>query len=272
MHGESEAGSVVVRFLDHYSEFGSGGHSWTAQVLKAAIDQAPSPVRKKLLAVKVYAEFMSAIEDLGALCIAIRHRDDRNGLIYAYLTCGQRGNPDAPDTSLRDIFELMQPGLGFASALMVPNLQELLADNPALKESPVPQLYDELGTLLSTASKVYLFDERALVRAYNKTKHGFVVVEDSNIFQSDSPDVAESTVWIVVDNPDFTLDSAKVSSPVELYEIRLVDIAPMIDRIATIRGAVVGLCELVIYLLGRRLISAADHMANSSGLPPADTE
>jgi len=256
MQDESEAGSVVIRFLDHYRKFGSGGHSWTAQVLKAAIDQAPSPARKKLLAVKVYAEFMSAIEDLGALCIAIRHRDDRNGLIYAYLTCGQRGNPYAPDTSLRDIFELMQPGLGFASALKVPSLQELLEDNPALNESPV----------------LYLFDARGLVRAYNKTKHGFVVVEDSNIFQSDTPDIAESTVWIVVDNPDFTRDSATISSPVELYEIRLGDIDPMIDRIATIHGAVVGLCELVNYFLDRRLVSAADHMPNVPGLPSAEAE
>jgi hypothetical protein len=83
MMGDVNHDSVIVRFLDHYKEYGSMGHLLAAQALRDTILSAREPAKRKLLAVKIYAEFMAAIEDLGALCVAIRHREGTTGLIHA---------------------------------------------------------------------------------------------------------------------------------------------------------------------------------------------
>ncbi len=117
MADQANGDSVIVRFLDHYQEFGSRGHLTAAQAMAAAIESTDDLPQRKLLAAKVYGELAAAIEDLSALCIAIRHRNDEAGLIYAYLTYGQQRNHYAPQTGLRQVFELLQHGDGLSTAL-----------------------------------------------------------------------------------------------------------------------------------------------------------
>lgn len=258
--GESTQESVIVRFLDNYRTYGSFGHLWAAQSFQEAIGTADDIKRRQLLTVKIYGEFVSAIEDLGALCVAIKHRNDELGLIYAYLTYGQGRNPNAPKTRLPEILRLMEDGDGLTSALALPSLADILSRNPALSNTILPDLYQQTNTVLAVASKSYSASDGLLVRAYNKVKHGFVVVDDLSLF-GDHPEPSEKNeTWIIVDNPVFSKKNPPEDSTLlEPVAVDLADIGPMVDRIATIRGAVEVLCRLVIHLLQEGAINATHH-------------
>ncbi len=81
---------MTIEFLRDYASFGSRGHLLLVQAIEEKMRAVDDANAKKLLTVKIYQEFMSALEDLGALCIAIRHRDEGMGLVYNYLTYGQK--------------------------------------------------------------------------------------------------------------------------------------------------------------------------------------
>jgi hypothetical protein len=253
--------SMILRFLDDYVYFGSFGHLLTAQTLLSAIQSTTDVRNQKLLAVKVYSEFGGAIEDLVAMCIAIRHRDDPNGLIYAYLTYGQsqRRNPLAPSTQVREMLRHFEAKDGLVTGLQLPSLEQILASDPSLGNSTLPPCYQEVNNLLAKVAEMYFTDDEALVRVYNKTKHGFVVVEDVNLLFGKLPDIRKDQTWIIGDNPNFRGEQTPNDCPIERTEIRLYDVAPLIDRIATIRSAVFATCQIVIYLLRRGLITATFH-------------
>ena len=79
---------VATKFLRNYHEFGSRAHPITVASLSATIEETANAEDCKLLAVKIFSEFMAALEDLGAMSIAIRHRDEGVGLVYSFLTYG----------------------------------------------------------------------------------------------------------------------------------------------------------------------------------------
>ncbi|MBW7884653.1 MAG: hypothetical protein H3C34_18845, partial [Caldilineaceae bacterium] len=172
----------------------------------------------------------------------------------------QSRNPNAPSTQILEIFKLMQQGEALASALELPPLEDILSLDPTLRDTMLPELYRQANTLLAMVSKAYLADEGAYVRAYNKTKHGFVVVDDPNLF-GDNPSASEDDkAWIIADNPAFRqLNPPSDEAPIELYDVSLAHVDPMVDQIETIRGAVEVLCQLVIYLLEQDAISATFH-------------
>jgi hypothetical protein len=138
---------------------------------------------------------------------------------------------------------------------LLPALKDLIANNPELSETIVPQVYSEANILLSQASQAYLHEERAFVRAYNKTKHGFVVINDKHIFQADPSKINQKRSWIVSDVPKYDPAKDPNSSMVELFSVELKDVDPMIERIGVIRGAVVALCDITLYLLEQEVIT-----------------
>ncbi len=257
-----EAGKrVVLRFLEDYKEFGSRGHLVAVQALQAKIAISKDDDEKKLLAIKVYNEFMASLEDLAALCIAVRHRDDGVGLMYAYLTYGRKGKEEYPSTRLADIYEIAVQGRGLSAALNLPPLEQIIERDPKLSDSLLPRLYEEVNKLLAMAGKIYLLEEGSLVRVYNKTKHGFVIVKDQNIFEQAGPKVVPEAGWIVTENPKYQPGERTGQSVVELNKVEVKSVDKMVQRITSVRGAVVTICELVRFLLEFDIISSADNKA-----------
>lgn len=254
---------VALRFLRNYAHFGSRGHLIAARAIQEKFLVTSDLDDKKVLAAKIYGEFIAAMENLAALCIAIRHRDDSVGLVYNYLTYGQPRKPGSPKTTLRQIYNLALPGNGLEAALRLPALTEIIRSASELANTNVPQLYNEVNILLAQAANAYLLHNSAFVRAYNKTKHGFVVVSDGHIFQPDPAQILPDACWIVGDNPEYNPDKrAEGPTPVvEIFMVQFKDVDPMVERIGVFRGAVVTLCELTALLLERDIITSADDRA-----------
>lgn len=252
---------VAISFLRDYNEFGSRSHLLTANAIKNAIDSSADADDKKVLAVKAYSEFISALEDLGAICIAVRHRDDGRGIVYAFLTYGQTRNRFAPKTSLREIFRLCQSGNGLSEALLLPPLEAILSLESDLRPTILPTLYQQANVFLSQAGSAYLHENGAFVRAYNKTKHGFVVVKDRHVLQLGAPETQDGAAWIIGENPAYDPSKPDLTNIVELFSVRI-DVVPSIaDRIMTIRGAIMTICELTAVLLERGIITSTDSKA-----------
>ncbi len=252
--------SVAVRFLRDYQGFGSRGHLLTASSLSASIASTQDQDARKLLAVKVFAELMASLENLGALCIAVRHRDEGVGLVYSFLTYESKA-PLAPTTTVRAMYDLVRDGHGLTRGLRLPSLADIIAAREEFAESTLPTMYNEANVLLSQAANVYLVDERALVRAYNKTKHGFVVVNDHQLFQPDPPSIDPGTAWIVAKNPSYDPQSPELAPVVELFGVRLDDVHLTMERLPSIRGAMRVIAELTAELLELGIITSADSQA-----------
>ncbi len=252
---------VAIRFLRNYNEFGSRAHLLTATLLSSAIERTSDPDECKLLAVKIFSEFMASLEDLAAMSIAIRHRDEGVGLVYSYLTYGLPKVKLSPPTTLSQMFKLFTSGNGLVDGLRLPLLADIIKAHPALEEQLVPTMYREANVALAQAAAVYLAQDQALVRAYNKTKHGFVVVSDRHTFQSDPPKIEKGDAWIVAKNPDYDPLHPSGAPVVELFVSRVTDVKPTLDRIPMIRGALMFVTELTAVLLEGKIITTADSKA-----------
>lgn len=248
---------IAINFLRDYSEFGSRSHLLAVNAIKQSFPLLTDIDDKKILAVKAFEEFISGIEDLGAICIAVRHRDEGLGIVYAFLTYQSR-KPFAPKTSLKTIFQLCQAGNGLVDALHLPTLETVLAGMPELRTTLAPTFYTEANKLLAEAASVYLQEDSAFIRAYNKTKHGFVVVKNCNTFLVNSPFILQDTSWIVDVNPEYDASKPSTAKVVELFEVKTDLISAIFARLAPIRGAIITICELTAMLLERGIITSAD--------------
>lgn len=251
---------VPISFLRDYNEFGSRGHLLAVQAIKQSFVTLANDDDKKVLAVKAFGEFVSALEDLGAICIAVRHRDDDLGIVYAFLTYETR-KPFAPKTSLKKIFQLCRAGNGLEDALLLPSINNIILGMPELGSTSAPTLYREANILLSQAASVFLQEDNAVIRAYNKTKHGFVVVKNRNTFQAGPSQSLPDTSWIVDVNPAYDGSSPSAAKVVQLFAVKDDVVEAIVDRVVTIRGAVMAICELTAILLEQGIISSADSKA-----------
>src|SRR5271157_3582417 len=248
---------VSISFLRDYHEFGSRGHFLTVNALKTAMLAADDLDDKKVLAIKAYEEFVSALEDLGAICIAVRHRDDAPGLIYAFLSYETR-TKFAPKTSLNQVFTFCQNGDGLTSGLRLPTLSEVLAGAPSLKDSILPTFYNEVNVFLAKAAFAYLQLDGALIRAYNKMKHGFIVIKDRHALQAEPPLYSPNTAWIVAKNSSYNPANSGSTNVVELFAVKTDNVDAIVDQVTTIRGTTMTICELTAILLEHGVITSAD--------------
>lgn len=251
---------VAVNFLRDYNEFGSRGHLLAVNAIRQNFSTQTDDDDKKVLAVKAFGEFVSALEDLGAICIAVRHRDDGLGIVYSFLTY-QSQKPLAPKTKLKEVFQLCQSGNGLVDALHLPTLEQILAGMPELQSTSASSLYKQANTFLSQAASAYLSENGATIRAYNKTKHGFVVVKNRNTFQSNPPQSSPDTAWIVDVNLDYDVTKSSDQNVIELFAVKTDVVGAIFDRVSTIRGAIMTICELTAILLERGIITSADSKA-----------
>ncbi len=101
-----------LKFLFDYTEFGCKAHFLAASSLYSSFLSSEDMDYKKILAVKIFSEFMSLLEDIGALAIAIRHRDDGVGILYSFLTYGNNSTY-SPPTTISKIYQLLISGNEF---------------------------------------------------------------------------------------------------------------------------------------------------------------
>ncbi|MEW6241639.1 MAG: hypothetical protein AB1564_12595 [Chloroflexota bacterium] len=257
---DSSGRKLLLDFLDNYKGFGSLGHLCIANALAERISFSSDPKERSLLAVKMYSELISALEDLGALCIAIRHREEGLGIVYNYLSYGQSHNPHSPKTSTRKMFELCNvDSRVLVTALNLPALEDVVRSFPA-ESKTFSQLYSVLNQFLPYAANLYLYKDRqvdVVMRAYNKMKHGFVVVDNAAFINPDVISPSDDACWILLDNSEHQSKGDPIVDLV-LVEPKIVGLS--LERIKGVYGAVVSLCILIKELIGRGLIHSADDL------------
>lgn len=238
---------VAIKFLRDYHEFGSRSHLLTALALKTAIDSNLDDDDKKVLAVKLFAEYISALEDLGAMCIAIRHRDEDMGLVYSFLTYRP--------TNV-EMFKFFQSDDGLTTGLRLPSLNDIISADPSLLKIRFQDLYHEANDELKLAADTYLKNNYALVRAYNKTKHGFVVVNDRHTFQDDPKLIQQGVAWVAAKKLHYNPETD--STFIELFSLSLESSQSFFDHIVKTRAAVMVITEIAATLLEKGVITSAD--------------
>jgi hypothetical protein len=92
--------------------------------------------------------------------------------------------------------------------------------HPELLDTELPELYKQANIFLSQIGRAYLHENSKPSRIYNKTKHGFVVVNDSRIFD---PSARENTALpeclIVLENAGYDPTDVNQKYTVELYDV-----------------------------------------------------
>lgn len=210
---------------------------------------------------KLFAEYISAIEDFGALIHAVRNRKD-GGVFYQYSECRSQVERIFNDLSKTELDVPMFLGLPGTSDLLrgvaaedlfwlSTHYDSLATEIMFLAETYTRRLpkveYNEFGNwLLPKNWTEYLWivleykpsdkvtaprEVRLIVEAFNKIKHRFLVIED---FKS---------LFDAIDDNDLLLYSHEVKSP-ELAEAFLNSIAGVVTRQRELAMILVRLNEL----------------------------
>ncbi len=150
----------------------SRSHLITATALRDwmanADEKSCGALEQKVLFAKISAEEMAALEDLAALGWAVQRRGAA-GVVRKYL--------HHPPASVRAFYEQVASGQPMSNVLALPSDDDL---RPLLDDADLQRVnasIAELQRCFSCAATDYLALEGALVRTYNKIKHGFVVVQ-----------------------------------------------------------------------------------------------
>lgn len=165
-------------FLEEYATFGAYNHKLIADILFEAMSSA-SEDAIKILSVKIYAEFISAIEDFAGLCIALRDRD-KMSILGSYMFFGTKFKGR----------KIIGPGQFFREAIRVDGEPDKLFHFPTLEglekkasldeQKGYESTYTFLKETILMAASWYRIENRMAIGTYNKTKHGFVVTRGFN--------------------------------------------------------------------------------------------
>lgn len=137
--------------------------------MASAQQREDGPLEQKVLMAKIAAESVAALEDFGAVSWAVANRQG-GGFLRAYLGY-QASNVDAFYRSVIDT------RLSARTLLSIPSDSRLRRSLDSEERRLVQASLQEIRRLLTVAAKDYCLDQRMVVRAYNKIKHGFVVVQ-----------------------------------------------------------------------------------------------
>ncbi len=165
-------------FLEDYASFGVYNHKLVADILSVAMDGA-SKDAMKILSVKIYAEFISAIEDFAGLCIAIRDRE-KMSILGSYMFFGTKFKGRKIIGPGRFLSEAIDAEGDVASLFDFPGLSELVGSKTDDGQIDYKATYSFLTESIMMAASWYRIENRMAVGTYNKTKHGFVVTRGFN--------------------------------------------------------------------------------------------
>jgi hypothetical protein len=163
-------------FLDQHVTTGALIHQTTAEALVAALASETDTSRRELLALRVFAEYVSALETMGAWGWAIRHRREAPLLLDAFLSYRV--------ADVLDFYSIVSTHTGeLRSLLDLPPTQDI---TDAFRRGGFPHSgmlsdFVKLERNLKQASEHYFHPQEAFVTTYNKAKHGAPILHDSTL-------------------------------------------------------------------------------------------
>lgn len=163
-------------FLEQHIESGALIHQTTAEVLVAALETETDPLRRELLALRVFAEYVSSLETMGAWGWAIRHRRKAPLLLDAFLSYGV--------VDVKGFFDVVSRHSGELSTLLALPPTQQITDAFRRGGFPHSGLLSEFSKLegnLKQASGHYFHPEELFVTSYNKAKHGAPIVHSPKL-------------------------------------------------------------------------------------------
>jgi hypothetical protein len=145
-------------------------------LLQTALEREPPPPMqprhfRKILRAKIFQELVLSIEELGALCHAIRNRGDM-GIVYQFLKY------QIPD--VRRFFNmLVSEDVTLDVLLRLPDRDTIRTNLEDSLARRVFSVFDDRLDWLRQGAEVYL--DRDVAGAMNRTKHGFVVIDNPDL-------------------------------------------------------------------------------------------
>jgi hypothetical protein len=163
-------------FLDQHIESGARIHQVAAETLVAALKDEEDVGRRELMALRVYSEYVGALETLGGWGWSIRHRQEAPLLIDAFLSYGSN--------DVRSFYEVVSTHAGELSGLLqLPPTQDI---TDAFRSGGVSHgsLLGEFGRLernLTQAAKQYFDPQELFLTLHNKAKHGAPIIHGKKL-------------------------------------------------------------------------------------------
>jgi hypothetical protein len=133
---------------------------------------------QRILRTRMHAEYIALIEAFGMLCISIRRRR-KQSIIWSYLNT----EPEEVGQYFHSIYtSTSEPS--FSNLLKFPPERELAELNrsllpPEAQDLPLSDAYQGYMQNIQIVADTYCSFDKLSVRAYNKIKHGFPIVEGS---------------------------------------------------------------------------------------------
>jgi hypothetical protein len=163
-------------FLEQHLNGGALVHSTTARVLAAALAQEENDNEKARLALRIFAEYVNALETLGAWGWAIRNRRSSRLLLDAFLSY-------APG-DVKDFYRTVASHTGELSSLLRLPPTQTIIDAFRKGGAPLGGLlgdFSRVETNLSQAAQHYFHPDELFVTNYNKAKHGAPIIRDDQL-------------------------------------------------------------------------------------------
>lgn len=163
-------------FLDQHIESGALIHQVTAETLVAALKDEEDVGKRELLALRVFAEYVGALETLGAWGWSIRHRREAPLILDAFLSYGVG--------DVRDFYEIVSTWTTELSDLLDLSPTQDITDafrRGRFAHGPMLADFGKLEKNLKQASEHYFHPQELFVTSYNKAKHGAPIIHDSKL-------------------------------------------------------------------------------------------
>ncbi len=162
-----------AQFLDQYVEHAWRVHDVAAAALVAKAATAGDDERQ-LLFLRLFAEYVNALEVLGGWGWAIRHRKEFGLLLDAFLAY-------APG-EVTSFYETLSAGDGDLAALLalrpLPEIARAWVEraDEEVREHDLLEEFTRCGANLGEAAAQYFNREQLLLTNYNKAKHGAPII------------------------------------------------------------------------------------------------
>jgi hypothetical protein len=159
---------LEARFLEDHVHYGGRIHEATARALMSGLSEGSEIAVGHGLYLRLFNEYASSLETLGAWGWTFRNRRDYRLFIDAFLAYPH----DAP----HNFFQAARAARSLVRLLRLPRktalLQAMQAGFPDWSKSECEQALDECVHALNRSAETYLRDDQVILSTHNKGKHG----------------------------------------------------------------------------------------------------
>jgi hypothetical protein len=166
-------------FLENHIRSGALINQVSAEILHSAFASEADVQRREILSLRIYADYVSALEAMGAWGWAIRHRRDAPLLLDAFLSY----EPGEVLRFFENVAEAHAADREVTTLLNLPPTQRI-TDELRRYGAPHAPLLADLNALMhnfNEAARHYSHPEAIFVATYNKAKHGAPIIKDPTL-------------------------------------------------------------------------------------------